>query len=129
MAISDAYAKYSNFKVGAAVLLDDGRIIKGSNQENAVFPLGLCAERVAIFSVASQAPETTIKALAVATEKKLSDGELPPFPCGSCRQVILETEYRQKENIQLFIVGSDSSVCVVSSVKELLPFAFSEENL
>jgi len=128
-AITDAYAPYSQYKVGAAVLLDSGMIISGSNQENAVYPLGLCAERVALFSASSQYPDESIKAIAVATTKPLREGDLAPFPCGSCRQVLIEIELRQKSSIVIYVVGSDYSVCVVQSVLDILPFAFDSDSL
>ena len=84
----NAYARYSNFKVGSAVLLENGRIITGSNQENAVFPLGLCAERVALSSASNAHPQIPVIALALSTQKKLKKGEMPVFPCGICRQAL-----------------------------------------
>ena len=128
-AMSHAYAPYSNYQVGAAVLLSDDTILQGSNQENAVYPLGLCAERVALFSVSALHPDHHVKALAVTTKKELSDGELPPFPCGSCRQVILEIEQRQSSPITIYVVGANSSVCVVEGVGNLLPFSFDQDSL
>lgn len=128
-AIVNANAFYSKFKVGAALLLDDNSIVIGNNQENAVYPLGLCAERVALFSAASQYPSHRILALAVATEKVIGPEDLPAFPCGSCRQVIHEYEQKQKFQIPLFVVGSDNTVCIIESVKSILPFAFGKESL
>ncbi len=124
-----AYAPYSNYKVGASVLLEDGSILKANNQENAVYPLGLCAERVAIYAASSQSLDIAIIALAVATHKPLQPGELPPFPCGSCRQVILEKENRYNRSIDLYIIGSDNSVCHVKGASYLLPFAFDASSL
>lgn len=128
-ATQNAYAPYSNFQVGAAVLLKNGQTVTGSNQENAVYPLGLCAERVALFASSNQYPDTEVIALAVATSKVLKDGELPAFPCGSCRQVILEIEQRFCHKIKLFVVGSNNSVCILSSVSDILPFAFDKDSL
>ena len=124
-----AYAPYSNYKVGAAILLADDSIILGNNQENAVYPLGLCAERVAIYAASSQSLNNPIIALAVATHKPLAKGELPPFPCGSCRQVILEKENRYQQSIDVYVIGSDQSVCIVRGAKHLLPFAFDASSL
>lgn len=129
VAMKDAYAPYSKFSVGAALLLDNGDIIQGNNQENAVYPLGLCAERVTIYAASSQNPKHSITHLAVTTAKELAKGELPPFPCGSCRQVLLEMEQRYNNEIKLYVIGSNNSVCVLSSVKDLLPFAFSKTSL
>lgn len=128
-AMKDAYAPYSKFSVGAALMLDNGDIIQGNNQENAVYPLGLCAERVTLYAASSQHPDRSITHLAVTTAKELSEGELPPFPCGSCRQVLLEMEQRYDKDIKLYVIGSNKSVCVLKSVKELLPFAFSKKSL
>lgn len=128
-AIEHANAPYSNFKVGAAILLDDKSVVIGNNQENAVYPLGLCAERVALFSAASQFPANQILALAVATKKVTGPEDLPAFPCGSCRQVIHEYEQKQETQIPLLIVGSDNAVCVIDSVALILPFAFGRDNL
>lgn len=122
-----SYSVYSGFQVGAAVLLNDGRIIQGSNQENAVYPLGLCAERVAIFS-ANQLPGSNILKLAVSTSAR-NDKELPAFPCGSCRQVIAEEEAKANQPIKLFILHNDLQVYVVESVQALLPFAFDRSYL
>ncbi len=128
-AMKDAYAPYSKFSVGAAIMQDNGYIIQGNNQENAVYPLGLCAERVTLYAASSQHPDRTITHLAVTTAKELSEGELPPFPCGSCRQVLLEMEQRYKKDIKLYVIGSNKSVCVLETVKDLLPFAFSKSSL
>ena len=128
-AIDNAYAPYSNYHVGASVLLESGKLVMGNNQENAVYPLGLCEERVALFNASSLFPNNKVVALAVATEKELSDGRLPPFPCGSCRQVILEIEQRYQQSIPIYVIGSDRSVCIINSVKDILPFAFDVNSL
>jgi len=128
-AIQSAYAPYSNYPVGVALHMTDGTIVQGSNQENAVYPLGLCAERVGIYSATSANPGVGISALAVATKKVLSEDELPPFPCGSCRQVMLEMENRYQQDIQLYVIGSDKSVCVVNGIRQLLPFSFDQASL
>lgn len=122
--LKDAYAIYSNYKVGAAILMSNGEIVIGSNQENAVYPLGLCAERVAIFSSATRFPQERIVAIAVATTKKLSDGEMPAFPCGSCRQVMIEQEARYQATIPIYVINSDPEVYMINTVKDILPFAF-----
>lgn len=124
LGLRDAYAIYSNYKVGAAILMSNGEIVIGSNQENAVYPLGLCAERVAIFSSATRFPQESISAIAVATTKKLSDGEMPAFPCGSCRQVMIEQEARYQSAIPIYVINSDPEVYMINSVKDILPFAF-----
>lgn len=129
IAMSRAYAIYSDYQVGAAVLMSNGIIIQGANQENAVYPLGLCAERVAIFAACTQYPDEKIMAIAVATEKKMRHGEMPAFPCGSCRQVIVEQEYRFKLSIPIYIINSDVKIYLAASVKDILPFAFNQNFL
>jgi cytidine deaminase len=126
---SQAYAPYSGFKVGASVLLKNGTLVTGQNQENAVYPLGLCAERVALFSAGSQHPTETIVAMAITTEKQLEANEIPPFPCGSCRQSIVEFESRFKHPIKLFVTGTNGRIFVFDSVKTILPFAFNSDFL
>lgn len=124
-----AYAPYSNFCVGAAVLTHSGRIIKGNNQENSAFPSGLCAERVAIFSARAQYPEEKIKAIVVTAKKKDGESYLSVTPCGSCRQVLSEVETTQDSPIQLIMTGSDEDVFVSASIENLLPFKFSDKYL
>ena len=122
-----AYAPYSNFYVGAAALLSDGSVVSGNNQENAVYPSGLCAERVALFYAGARYPDLPVKAIALVA---MRDGEIQPpvSPCGGCRQVMLETEQRYGQDICVLMCGRDETV-IVSSVKDLLPFCFGKENL
>jgi cytidine deaminase len=118
-----AYSPYSKFNVGAAVVLENGEIITGSNQENVAFPSGLCAERTALFYANSRYPEQAVKAMAIAA---YTDGDFldrPISPCGSCRQVVLETELRYKQPVRIYLYGK-SMVYVIDSVKDLLPLAF-----
>ena len=125
----DSYAPYSNFYVGAALRLANGIIVGGCNQENAVYPAGLCAERVAVFSSQAQYPNTKILSLAIAARN--TEGEfvgVPVSPCGSCRQVILEQEMRFNQPIRIILVGQNG-IFIFNSIKDLLPFAFSEESL
>ena len=126
-AAQKAYAPYSKFSVGAAVLLDNGDYAKGSNQENAAYPSGLCAERVALFSVGANSPDVPVKALAIVAIK---DGEIQPVvsPCGGCRQVMLEMEQRHNSNMRVLMIGCND-VIIVSSAKDLLPFCFGNDNL
>ena len=122
-AAKHASAPYSEFKVGAAALLENGEIITGSNQENAAFPSGLCAERIALFYANSIFPDVPVKTLTVAA---LQNGEylkFPVAPCGSCRQVILETQTRFKNKIQVIMYGEEKST-VVEDAAFLLPFPF-----
>lgn len=123
-----AYAPYSEFKVGAAVLLNNGEIISGNNQENAAYPSGLCAERVALFAAKSAFPNATIVALAVYTNTGETTGEVPS-PCGSCRQVMLEYEFMQRDSYRVLMAGSQDTLIVFPRAKELLPFAFTPEEL
>ena len=124
-----SYSPYSHFCVGAAARLADGTIVNGCNQENAVYPAGLCAERVAVFSSQAQYPNTKILSLAISARN--TEGEfvtVPVSPCGSCRQVILEQEMRFNQPIRILLVGQNG-VFIFNSIKDLLPFAFSEESL
>ena len=126
IAAQDAYAPYSNFKVGAAVLLDDGKdtIVLGSNQENASYPVGLCAERVAIYSAVTQYPRTPIKRIAITIISVNKDIVKPISPCGACRQVIYETELRGQQDIELILQGDLGDIYVLPTVKGILPLMF-----
>ena len=124
----NAYAPYSKFKVGAAVLLKNGEIITGTNQENAAYPSGLCAERTALFYANSKYPDVPVVAIAVAAKNNGNFTEQPVGPCGSCRQVILETETRFKTPIKIIMVGSEK-ISVIDNAKSLLPLSFSEDDL
>jgi len=119
-----AYAPYSNFQVGAAVLLENNKIILGNNQENAAYPSGLCAERVALFSAVANFPKTNIKALAITASPKDSDLSDPVAPCGSCRQVISEYEFKQQKQLPIFFMGKVGEIIKINSIKDLLPLAF-----
>ena len=122
-ACARAYAPYSQFFVGAAVLLDSGEIVTGTNQENVAFPSGLCAERTALFYANSQYPDQAVKSLAVAAFTQGDFIDRPISPCGACRQVILETEMRFKTPIKIFLYGK-SEIYVVDGIENLLPLAF-----
>ncbi len=122
---SKAYAPYSSFRVGAALRMEDGGIVCGNNQENASYPQGLCAERVALFSASAQFPEKRIIALALVAESS----EMPLSPCGGCRQVLLEYEQKQQRPIRLLMGATNGSVIVLQQSTDLLPFSFSKENL
>jgi len=126
-AAKDAYAPYSNFYVGAAVLLEDGTIVIGNNQENVAFPSGLCAERVALFSAGATFPTVPVVALAITAIK---DGEIQQSisPCGACRQVMLETEQRYGRALRVLLCGNDETI-IVSSAKDLLPLCFGKSSL
>jgi len=120
---SRAYAPYSQFQVGAAVLLANGEIITGNNQENAAFPSGLCAERTAMFYANSQYPEQAVKSIAIAAYTQGDFVERPVSPCGACRQVILETELRFRSPIRIYLYGK-KEIYIIEGIKDLLPLAF-----
>ena len=119
-----SYAPYSRFKVGAAILMENGEIVLGSNQENAAYPSGLCAERVAFFSAGVLHSDTTINAIAISASADKFDINELLSPCGACRQVMLEYEHKQGENILVILKGVGSQVVVFNSLKDLLPVPF-----
>lgn len=123
-----AYAPYSEFKVGACLLLENGEIITGNNQENAAYPSGLCAERVAIFYANANFPKTPISAIAICAITNNGLTKLPVPPCGSCRQVMVETETRFNKPIKLIMIG-ESKIIIIENTKQLLPFNFEKSNL
>lgn len=128
-AAKKAYAPYSRFHVGAALLLDNGEIFSGNNQENAAYPAGLCAERVALFYANATFPNEAVKTLAVTAanhEGIVDDG--PVKPCGSCRQALAEAEFRFDTPIKIILDGK-KNIHVFEGVKNLLPFAFKPESL
>lgn len=120
----NAYAPYSNFQVGAALELGNGEIVIGSNQENASYPSGLCAERVAVFYAGAKYPNVAIKTLAISVTSKNSDVLEPAAPCGNCRQSLFEYEYRQKSPIRILMMGAKGKVVECSSVADILPLGF-----
>lgn len=119
-----AYAPYSNFLVGCAVLLENGEIITGSNQENAAYPSGLCAERTTIFWTSANYPDVKIKKLFVIGAPKDALTSTPIPPCGACRQSILEYESKQKEEIEIYFASLDGEIPKTKSIRDLLPFSF-----
>ena len=122
--MEDAYAPYSKFKVGAALRLKNGEVIIGSNQENAAFPVTMCAERVAIFAAASRYPDEAIESIAITAKSNSRIVDKPVTPCGSCRQVIHESEYRFKQDIRVILHGETGEVYVLDSIKDILPLTF-----
>ena len=128
LATSDAYAPYSNFHVGAAVLLADENIITGNNQENAAYPSGLCAERVAIFAANAQHPKTAVEAIAIPASLDGSYTDTPCCPCGSCRKTLTEVENRFGHPIRVIMYG-ESKIYEVASASDLLPISFGKESL
>lgn len=122
--LKDAYAPYSKFKVGASILLSNGEVVLGSNQENIAYPSGLCAERVALFYVGANFPEECVETICIAAEGDLVDMDALLSPCGSCRQVMVETEMRQEEPYRVILVSQNQVTLVFKAASHLLPFAF-----
>lgn len=119
-----AYAPYSKFSVGAALLLENGEIILGNNQENAAYPSGMCAERVAIWKAGSEFPEVKILKLAISAKSANSLVDKPVGPCGACRQSLSEYEIKQKKPFEILFMGEVGEIVKVSSLNSLLPFSF-----
>ena len=119
-----AYAPYSNFRVGAMLLMEDGMEVAGNNQENIAYPSGLCAERVALFYAGANFPETAIKTLVVVAKGDLVKQDDCVSPCGSCRQVLAESEKRQTTNIRTILVSESGRTFVFERGTDLLVFAF-----
>ncbi len=127
-ACKGAYSPYSNFCVGAALILEDGEVVTGANQENAAYPSGLCAERSAIYWAGANHKGKKIKAIAVTAHRAGEDKFLPVSPCGSCRQAMLEYEHIQEGDIEV-LLESDGGVLVFPSVASLLPLQFDKKSL
>ncbi len=125
----NAYAPYSHFNVGAAVLLENGIIVKGNNQENASYPQGLCAERVAIFAASAQYPGVPVKSIAVTARSAEFKIDKPVAPCGACRQSIAEYEHRFGKNIHIILSGDEGKIMTSESIGELLPYQFNGDDL
>jgi cytidine deaminase len=128
-ALQHAYAPYSRFRVAAAILLDNGVVITGTNQENAAYPDGMCAERVALFAKASQYPERQIKKIVIVAQAENTVGLSPATCCGSCRQALLEFELRQGKTFEVIMQGYDREWVKAPTAESLLPFSFSKRNL
>ena len=128
-ALPSSYAPYSGFHVGAALLLQNGVTVTGTNQENAAYPSGLCAERVAVFSAASQHPGMPVLAIAITARAGNSGPAVLVSPCGACRQVIAEYEHLYGINIRIILGGDQGKVMVIDNAAALLPFAFSGKDL
>jgi cytidine deaminase len=128
-AIKNAYAPYSQFRVGAALRLDNGKIITGNNQENVAYPSGLCAERVALFYANSNFPDAVVEAIAIAAETETFELSGPVTPCGSCRQVMSETEKRQEHKMRVLMRNGDGTVLATNSIEGLLPLMFEADGL
>jgi cytidine deaminase len=124
-----AYAPYSHFRVGALALMGDLSRIHGTNQENASYPIGLCAERVLLAAVSSIAPQQSILTMAISYESDLIDSKSPVAPCGICRQSLVEFESRFNHPMRLLLTGKTGEIFELSSVSDLLPFAFKHYHL
>ena len=125
----NAYAPYSSFHVGAAVLLENGEIIIGNNQENASYPSGLCAERVAVFQAGAKYPGVTIECIAISANSKNYAVNKPTVPCGNCRQSISEYEIKQGSAIELLLMGETGEVFKCCAIADILPLAFNSSYL
>ncbi|SFE74121.1 cytidine deaminase [Flavobacterium xueshanense] len=125
----NAYAPYSKFRVGVALVLDNGKIVTGSNQENAAYPSGLCAERVAIFYAGSIYPDAKVLKMAITAASDTNQTTAPIPPCGSCRQSIAEYEIRQETPIEIYFMGEIGTIYKSESLKNLLPFMFDKKFL
>ena len=123
-ALKTAYAPYSGFLVGASVLLENGKIINGSNQENVAYPSGLCAERVALFYAGARYPDVKVKKIAVSVHSKNFEVTEVVSPCGACRQVMAEYEEKQEEAIKVILHSPTDEVLIANTVEDLLPFMF-----
>ena len=128
-ATKTSYSPYSNFKVGACLLLENGTYISGSNQENAAYPSGMCAERVAFWKAGSEYPNVKILKIAISATSQNKSLDRPVGPCGACRQSMLEYELKQEEGIEVLFMGEVGKVVKVASVTSLLPFSFDSSYL
>lgn len=127
-ATKNSYARYSHFHVGAALLLDNGKVVIGANQENAAFPSGLCAERTAVFAAQANYPDQPVRMLAIAASDGGGLRKKPVSPCGACRQVILEIEDRYQKPVEILLTGLDG-IYRFKSIKDLLPFSFVDSDM
>ena len=125
---SSAYAPYSLFKVGASLILQNGQVINGSNQENVAYPSGMCGERVAIFNAGANFPNQIINRSAIVAHTEF-ELKKPVMPCGACRQVMIEYEQKQGKKIEVLLQGNKGNIFVSDSVSNLLPYAFECEAL
>lgn len=128
-AAQKAYTPYSHFNVGAALLLNNGEVVTGNNQENAAYPSGLCAERTAVFYASAQYPDVPFNKIAITAINKNEKLTKPISPCGSCRQALLEYEQKFQQRIEVLLAGEEGEIYVFQSVEDLLPFSFSSSYL
>lgn len=123
-AVQSSYAPYSHFHVGAAVRLSNGVVVKGANIENAAYPSGLCAERVALFAAQAQYPDVPIEAIAITAESEHNEIDEPIAPCGACRQVMVEAEQRSQRPLRIICQGHKGAIMVFDGIETLMPFIF-----
>jgi cytidine deaminase len=128
-ALVNAYVPYSSFRVGVSLLLGNGNILTGTNQENAAYPSGMCAERVALYSLAAQYPGEAIQKMVVVAQRMGAEALTPATSCGSCRQVMLEFEHRQQEPFEVLMLSRENEWVKARSAQSLLPFSFGMSNL
>ncbi len=128
-ATAGSWSPYSGFKVGAALRLDDGTIVTGSNQENAAYPSGLCAERTALFAAGHAHPGKAVTALAIAARNSNGFTGQPITPCGACRQVLAETEQRGGQPIRYIMYGTEGTMVVEGGTDAILPFCFGADSM
>lgn len=124
-----AYAPYSRFRVGAMLLMENGKTVSGTNQENASYPVGICAERVGLSAASSQYPGMPVKAIAVSYENELGESDRPITPCGICRQTLAEYQQRFSAPIRLILAGRTGKIWVIPDSGALLPLSFSAEDM
>ena len=124
-----AYAPYSQFHVGAAALLEDSAVLHGSNQENASYPAGICAERVLLSALSSLHPQKTINTLAISYNNLNGESSRPISPCGICRQSLLEQEIKQHSTIRIILGGLSGNIYIIPQAKLLLPLSFSADDM
>lgn len=124
-----AYAPYSKFRVGAAILLDNGKVVLGSNQESAAYPSGLCAERTAIFQAGTLYPSAKILKIVISATSDINPTKRPTPPCGACRQSISEYEQKQETPIEIYFMGETGEIYKSDSLENLLPLSFHKDFL
>jgi cytidine deaminase len=128
-AAEKAYAPYSLFKVGAALRMSNGQIVTGNNQENVAYPSGMCAERVALYYASANFPDVPVETIAITATTRVFELTSAVTPCGSCRQVMAETEKKQKHNIRVIMPGDNNTILVTDSCRQLLPLMFEANGL
>ncbi|MBC7850529.1 MAG: cytidine deaminase [Chitinophagaceae bacterium] len=126
---SSAYAPYSQFMVGAAALLENGETVKGTNQENASYPVGICAERTLLAAAGTIFPGMPIEAMAISYSNKSNSGDYPILPCGMCRQALMEFEDRTQKPVRLILGGHTGHIFIINRASDLLPLAFTGKEL